>query len=407
MRRWFIGSILIFFILFYIPVIQGQEEAGVQSLPDLKKAKRRICAQVFYFDEKNLEEVEKRVGEMKKAGVNTVIVRVFQTKSDRMYKFVTPRHEEGVYFKTEYAPIVEDILGKLVGIIHRNGLDVFAWMTTRHADYGLDGRQEYRSKSYNFETKKMEVTRGLNLFHPDVLNRLEGLYRDLGRYPIDGILFQDDLILKHNEDFSTDASKAFLKEFGYSPHPDLFYIDPYQSESGKYYVKAYTDRFWSWVNWKNQRLMDVAGRLMAAARGSNSNLEFGINLYYETILNPPNAVAWFSQNLSKALERNFDYYAVMAYHRQTMKELNMEERKAVQLMAEVAQKAVKAVGDPSRVMMKVQVFDWKSYEVIPMKEVGEVLAGILDQKKVSLAFVPYIDQFPFRSLKAKWDSGSK
>lgn len=375
---------------------------SLKPFPEAKAGKRRICAQVFYFDGNNLEEVEKRVRELKSTGVDTLILRVFQNKGDRIYKFVTPRYEEGVYFKTEYAPVVDDILGKVAEIAHRNGLDIFAWVTTRFASYASDGHPEYRCKSYNFETKKMEVARGFNLFHPDVLRRLEGLFRDLGRYPIDGILFQDDLILKHNEDFSIDARKAFLKEFGYSPHPDLFYIDPYKSNSGKYYVKAYTDRFWTWANWKNRWLMDVAKRLMEAARESNPNLQFGINLYYETVLNHSNALAWFSQTLSGALGKNFDYYAVMAYHRQTMNELNMEKKKAIDLMGEVAQKAVKSVGDPSKVLMKVQILDWKNYETLPQKEVNEILTVILNHGDTSLAFVPYIRQFPLHLLKEKW-----
>ena len=143
---------------------------------------------------------------------------------------------------------------------------------------------------------------------------------------------------------------------------------------------------------------------MAAARGSNPNLKFGINLYYETVLNTPNGVAWFSQDLSEALKAGFDYYAVMAYHRQTMRELKMEEKDAIRLMAEVAQKAIHAIGNPSKVMMKIQVLDWKTYEVISTKEVDEILTGILGQGKVSLSFVPYIEQFPFQVLKGKWNS---
>jgi hypothetical protein len=251
------------------------------------------------------------------------------------------------------------------------------------------------------------VAKGFNLFRPEVLKRLEGLYRDLGRYPIDGILFQDDLILKHNEDFSIDANKAFLKEIGYISHPDFFYIDPYLSESGKYYVKAYTDQFWSWVNWKNRWLMNIAKRLVEVARESNPNLQFAINLYYETILNRSNAVAWFSQTLSEALDKDFDYYAVMAYHRQTMRELNMDEKKTIRLMAEVAQKAIQSVRDPHRVLMKVQILDWKGYEVIPQKEVEEMLDGILNHGKVSLAFVPYTNQFPLHSMKGKWTNSKQ
>ena len=378
------------------------EEPKVQMVPEVKRVKRRICAQVFYIDAKNFDEVEKRVKELKNAGVDTVILRVFQNRGDRMYKFVKPRYEEGVYFKTEHAPVVADILGKVTEIVHRNGLDIFAWMTTRYALYGIEGHPEWRCKSYNFETTKMEIGRGFNLFHHNVLKRLEGLFRDLGRYPIDGILFQDDLILRHNEDFSTEANKAFLKEFGFSPHPDIFYIEPYRTESGKYYVKAYTDRFWTWANWKNRWLMNVAKQLMDVARESNPNLKFGINLYYETVLNHSNAVAWFSQTLSEALDKDFDYFAIMAYHRQTMKELDMEEQKAMDLMVEVAQKAVQSIGDPSKVIMKIQVLDWKDYELIPPKEVETLLTGVLEQGEVSLAFVPYIHQFPLHQLKGKW-----
>ena len=383
-----------------------------KSLSGEKGAKRRVCAQVTYFQGKNLEEVEKRVKELKNAGVNTIILKVFQNKGDRLYKFVTAHHDEGVYFKTEYAPVVDDILEKIAEIVHRNGLEIFAWITTRYANYGLDGHPKYRCKRYNFETKKMEVARGFNLFHPEVLKRLEGLFRDLGRYPIEGILLQDDLILKHDEDFSAEANKAFLKEYGYLPHPDLFYIEPYKSESGKYYVKAYTDRFRSWANWKNRWLVNVAKRLMASARESNPNLQFAINLYFEAVINDFNGVAWFSQTLSGALENNFDYYAIMAYHRQAMKNRNIEVKEAIGLMAEAAQKAIEAVGDPSKVMMKVWILDWKSneavsYELAPRKEIEEILTAILNHGKVSLAFVPYIDQFPLHSLKGKWTSSKK
>jgi uncharacterized lipoprotein YddW (UPF0748 family) len=342
------------------------------------------------------------VKELKKAGVNTILFRVFQNKGDRVYKFVTAHHEEGVYFKTEYAPIVDDILGKVSEIVHRNGLEIFAWITTRYANFGLEGPPEYRCKRYNFETKKMEVARGFNLFHPDVLKRLEGLFRDLGRYPIEGILFQDDLILYHNEDYSAEANKSFLKEFGYLPHPDIFYIDPYKSESGKYYTKGYTDRFQSWASWKNRWLMNVAQQLMKAARGTNPNLQFAINLYFEAVINDFNGMAWFSQTLSEALRKDFDYYAIMAYHRQAMKDRKIDLKGAIELMAEVAQKAVRSVGDPSRVLMKVQILDWKNYEVLPQKEVEEILGGILNHGEVSLAFFPYIDQFPLHSIKGIW-----
>jgi hypothetical protein len=118
-------------------------------------------------------------------------------------------------------------------------------------------------------------------------------------------------------------------------------------------------------------------------------------------------VAWFSQTLSGALKANFDYYAVMAYHRQAMKNRNIELGEAVGLMAEATRKAVRGIGDPSRVLMKVWVLDWKGNgaiggELAPRKEIEQILTAILNHGEVSLAFVPYIDPFPVDSFKGKW-----
>jgi poly-beta-1,6-N-acetyl-D-glucosamine N-deacetylase len=380
----------------------SQEGGGLKP----GRFKRRICAQIFDLEAKNLEQVETKIKELKRSGVDTLIFRVFQNRGDRVFKFASPRQEEGVYFRTDHAPVVDDLLGKVAEAAHRNGVEIFAWMTTRYANYGHDGELDQRCRRYNFESKKIEAARGSNLFHPEVIRRLTGLFRDLGRNPIDGVLFHDDLILKHNEDFSPEANKYFLKEYGHTPHPDLFYIEPYRSSSGGYYVRGYADPFWSWAKWKNAWLMNVAKQLMDAARESNPFLKFGINLYFESVLNPSNSVAWFSQSLSAAMEKDFDYYAVMAYHRQAMKQLELSPDEAFARMAEVAQKAVESIGNPSRLMMKLQVLDWKTYEVVPKAEVEGVLSGLLKHGDVSLAFVPYIDQFPLRQLKGRW-TGSK
>lgn len=416
MKRWVVILILIYFVILSFPILHAEEnslrsvsnENKTDYPSEMKKVKRRVCAQIFYLNGKSLKEVEKRVKELKDAGIDTIIFRVFQNRGERVYKFVTPHYEEGVYFKTDYSQVVDDILGKIADIVHQHGLEIFAWMTTRYATYGIEDNPEYRSWSYNFETQKMEIARGLNLFHPYVLNRLEGIFRDLGRYPIDGILFQDDLILKHNEDFNTRASKEFLKEYGYFPHPDLFYINPYKSESGKYYVKAYTDRFWTWAHWKNRWLMNVAKRLMKVARDSNPNLQFAINLYFDAVLNHSSGVAWFSQSLTEALGNEFDYYAIMAYHRQAMRSRNIGIKEALDLMSDVAEKAVEKIRDPARVMMKIWILDWKTnetinYKFISEKEVSEIITKFLGKGDVSLAFAPYIHQFPFHLLKGNWN----
>lgn len=388
-------------------IVEKPSEKPETHLLKKGQVRRRICAQLSYLEVKTLEDLEKRVKELKNLGVDTLIFKVFQNKGDRVYRFAHPRFEEGVYFQTDSAQVVDDILGKVAEVVHRQGLEIFAWTTTRYSNYGMDGYPEYRVKIYNFETKRMEVGKGFNLFHPEVVKRLEGFFRDLARYPIDGILFHDDLILKHNEDFSAEANKSFMKEYGFLPHPDLFYIDPYKSESGQYYVKAYSERFWMWAQWKNRWLMNLAKRWMAAAREVNPNIQFAINLYLDAVLNHHNGLSWFSQSLPSALEKGFDYYAIMAYHRQAMKGRKIGLKEAMELMGKVTQKAIQEVGEPTQVMMKIWILDWKTnelvdYQLAPLKEIEELLTKILKEGEVSLAFVPYLPQFPFHLLKEKW-----
>jgi hypothetical protein len=97
----------------------------------------------------------------------------------------------------------------------------------------------------------------------------------------------------------------------------------------------------------------------------------------------------------------------MAYHRQAMKDRNIELKEAMDLMAEVAKKAVRSLGGPAKVLMKVQILDWKNNQIVPQKEMGEILDRILNQGEVSLAFFPYSDQFPLQSLMGKWTDSKK
>jgi hypothetical protein len=60
------------------------------------------------------------------------------------------------------------------------------------------------------------------------------------------------------------------------------------------------------------------------------------------------------------------------------------------------------VGDPAQVLMKIQIFDWKSSEILPRKEVEDVVTGVLNHGEVSLVFAPYVSQFPLQALKGKW-----
>lgn len=359
---------------------------------------RIVAAQVSLFYGQNLKEVEERITRLAGAGVNTLIVRVFQNEGDRFYRFATPQYASGVYFRTRYAPVVDDVLDPVTRIAHRHGLSVFAWMTTRHANYGFEGREALRGFLYDFEKRAMVPARGFNLFRQEVVTRLEGLYSDLARYPIDGILFQDDLILRHNEGFSPEARRLFLQDHGYLSDPSLFYGEISREDGGRIVVSRYTDRFWTWTRWKNRKLLNLAEKLMAAARGINPDLRFAINLYYESVLDPQKGMAWYSQSLEKARNFPFDYFSIMAYHRQMQEEMGLTMEETLSLMPRLTKRAVQMAGDPARILMKIQVVDWKDSKLLPRDETEKVLRKVGEEPGIHIGIVPYRPDFPMDVL---------
>lgn len=349
------------------------------------------AVQVMLFDGRTYAEVEKEIQSLKASGVDTVILRVFHNRGDRFYPVAKPASDRGVYFSTKEAPVVDDLLPRVLDIAHRNGIKVFAWMTTRYADYGIEG--ETGCASYDIASKRPAKCKGLDLFNDESVARLEKIYSDLAEYDIDGVLFQDDLVLRHNEGFGYRASAAFAKDTGAPLDPESFYV-----RGGSPGQVHYTRAFWKWSAWKNRRLLAVAERLMHTVKRKRPEAMFAINMMYESVTNPPYALAWLSQDLGEAKKAGFDYYSIMAYHRQMGQELQKDSYEIKEMIAKMVEDASSVVGDPGRVLMKVQTIDWKTGKPLENDEVVELIREIKGVRDVSLAVVPYRGGFPFGAI---------
>jgi biofilm PGA synthesis lipoprotein PgaB len=363
------------------------------SLRKISEWETLRAVQVSVFEGKNYKEVAEEFDALKVSGVNAVIVRVFHNKGDRFYRFVTPHSDEGVYFSTQYVPVVADMLGRVIEIAHERDIKIFAWMTTRYANYGMGERYDIACKGYDVLSGSIVRCKGLDLFSEDAIRHLEGLYGDLADYDIDGILFQDDLILKHTEGFGEHAETLYRKDNGYALDPkEIFFRD----EEG---AIRYTPEFWKWVAWKNKRLLEVAQRLKTVIKEKRPGTKIALNLMYETVSDPKNALAWFSQNLIKATKGDFDYYAVMAYHRQMSEELEQDITQIKFMIEEMTSNAVNIVGDPQKVLIKLQTVDWKTSMPISSEEIYDILERVGKIKGVSMALFPYRVDIPFNKFK--------
>ncbi|RLB80447.1 MAG: hypothetical protein DRH17_11950 [Deltaproteobacteria bacterium] len=321
---------------------------------DTSFTRRMLAAQVLVLDCQDYGDVINRIKQLARAGVNTLIVRAFQNRGDRMYGFARPRCGEGVYFETKHAPVVDPLLPKLVSIGHHHGLKVFAWMETRKMPLKLPDPEGSKAIEYRFEKGDFEPVPMWSIFDPSVEQGLIALYEDVVRCGIDGILIQDDLIMHHCEDFSPEAVALFEQETGKVLNPKTLYQGLFKDSTGRWRVSGYTDTFWEWSRWKNQKLLKLAHKLIQASRAANPQIEFAMNFMYESITAPKNALAWLSQSLVESTKLPIDFYAIMAYHRQLKEELNLTDAGAYETISSMTENALKLIDDPNKILMKVQ-----------------------------------------------------
>ncbi len=323
------------------------------------------AAQVFHSNANNYAEFEREVIRMKHLGVNIMIFRVFGNKGDRIYKFANPNSDIGVYFKTTHSPVIDDVLSKVTKIAHKHGIKVFAWMTTRHAIYG--GEEDVWDSEYSFSEMDYKTLPKLDLFNDQAVWRLQQLYADLAKYPIDGVLIQDDFVMRHMEGFGTEARVQYLSQYNKLLDAKNMYTELELKDNGRVKRIVYSDEFWQFQGWKNAQLILVADELIKTLKEANPRLEVALNVSYELFHNPKNALAWFAHD--KILAKKFNYVAIMAYQYQMMKELGVSLDEAGDLIKENTDKAIEAMGSPEWVIMKIQTIDWDTSKELSLKQI--------------------------------------
>ncbi len=345
------------------------------------------AAQVSYLTSRSYPEVAAEFARMRRMGLDTVIFRVFQRPGDRYYPFVHPQREAGVYFATDAAPVVADILGSVTTLAHAAGLKVFAWMTTLSTP--LVESDAWCGRRFDPSTGRIVACEALDPFRPEVRQRLATLFEDLARYDIDGVLLQDDLVLRQTEGFSGAALGVCLRETGRMLSPAQLFPETRKDADGKVRISRLGDPFYDWARWKNRNLLQLAAEVRGAARQVRPGLPFALNLPYEVLTAPRHGLAWFSQEFSLALEADFDYLAIMAYHRQMAAELSVSVEEAISRIGILAVSGVNGIRDPAGLLLKLQTRDFVSSQDVTADELRHLMHSTERAGPVSLAFFPY------------------
>lgn len=201
---------------------------------------------------------------------NTVVIPVFDNSPGR----------SGVFFQTSGAPLLADRLREWTETARRMGLRVVAVFPIREMRWATQTRPEWRDIRYDPNGKDFHSIEKLDLFNTEVKEMVLDLYRDLARYPIDGV-YVSDLSYGSEEGWTPSAIRLYEDLFSES-------IEPASVAAGSAgrTREGRGSQFWHWIGWRSRFLSDFVKDLQTEIRLRRPDMLWGA-VFPEIVLTHP------------------------------------------------------------------------------------------------------------------------
>ncbi len=380
-----IVRLMLFFLLAILFVPSSNFSADLPAQPE-----KLIAVQVLVLPDTTPEGIRSFIRPFRDAGFDTVILRAFQLPRDRRHGAPLDHKIDGggsaltgVYFPTTMAPVITDLITPFVEACREEGVRPFAWMVTRDARFG--NRTLPSEVAFHPDSGTLNPTPRLDVFHPDAQEYLAGLFADLARTGVDGILLQDDLSSRMVEGF-TEGNMDRYRTASRDVVPPFLYLEQVIADDGRSYLKT-KPGFDRWITWKTEGLISLARTLQDSAAQVSPGISLVMNQMYETVTDPDNGRLWLSQDLESSLSKGPSYAAVMLYHRQMQKELDLDASGTRLLINNSLADLKEDIEHRSRVVLKFQTRDWDTGSTVPGADLVRTL-NTAAQGGWSLALVP-------------------
>jgi hypothetical protein len=255
----------------------------------------------------------------------------------------------GLYFANRSFKAVRPVLDDWAPRFHAGAVELWAWMGARYFSWIADARlldSEWRDG-------RKRVIPKLDLFNPDAERVIVGLFRQLAQKAVPGILIQDDLVLRRGEGFSNWGKAYFTRATGWPA--DEMAMARNDSAMGR-----------AWERCKSERIGQLLEKIVQACKGTDPRITVAMNVHYELPLEPAQARSWYAHDRDILAASALDYFYLMAYHRQIKDELALGEAANRLYFANMTTAALEFFGP--RLVVKMQVRDWRSGALIPLDE---------------------------------------
>lgn len=135
--------------------------------------------------------------------------------------------------------------------------------------------------------------------------------------------------------------------------------------------------------------MDSASLSIKSAKQVQPGLKFTMSFMHESVTDPGSALAWLSHSLLLTKRYPLDSYVITNCYRQIKKDLGLTYGQTYQKITVMTSRILNIVGEPEKILMKVQVKDRDTLEHIPLSEIEKILDRINSQGHVGYIFVRY------------------
>ncbi len=216
----------------------------------------------------------------------------------------------GVYFKTDQAPVMNETILGAVKAAHARGFKLWVRLPARHLPWFKVPGEE-RDLRYDPVKKRIVPTTALDLFNPMALDRLGRFYLDLAATGADGIVIDEASLSEAWEGFSPAAQTAFLQDFGEPLQPGRLVTIP--NAGGKTNLapeSAGTPLFWKWAGWKNREALSRLAEVFKTVRARYPDLDWVRIVPPSAVTQPHIALARSGLDLLEEKQRGFDYFGI-------------------------------------------------------------------------------------------------
>jgi tetratricopeptide (TPR) repeat protein len=240
---------------------------------------------------------ERELVRLQQSGINTVVVEIARQGAGQQR---SGRSDAGVYFKTDWAPIIRDRLSDVVLSAHRKQVQVWAALSIRRMDWIEPGLGWFDGR-YNPATGDVIASGTIDLLHPAVSEYLIGLLMDLAATGVDALLLIADPPSSVWDGFSPFALRVYERDMGQRLDPARLRLGGSQENL------HFAPEFWRWAGWKQREQFKVVDAILRAVRKSYPKVRVAIEIHPEALTNPRAALAWYAEDLLDLRRYRFDY----------------------------------------------------------------------------------------------------